>query len=117
MVDSLDEQTRANAAAMVTSKRDQLLAERQELTAMRADILARMRRNERELADCRAAARLFGLDIEFPADEREEAERLMTQRRERDMIERELIERDARRRAPIEKNPPVHQLGPVSPGL
>jgi hypothetical protein len=68
---SIDPSVRAGAATIVAGKRDALVAARSELLEQRADILSRLRRVEREIADCRATARLFQLDIEFPPDEQE----------------------------------------------
>jgi hypothetical protein len=69
MADLIDPSVRAGAVVIVTGKRDALVAERSELLERRADILSRLRGVEREMADCRAAVRLFQLDIEFPPEE------------------------------------------------
>src|SRR5262249_42195795 len=66
---TLDPQVRESARAVITAKRDTLLKQREHLAALREQLLSEQRRNDRDLADCRAAARLFGLDIEFPSEE------------------------------------------------
>jgi hypothetical protein len=71
MQDSLDAVTRANTHALIVAKRDAIVAERVIVLEQRAELLTRLRRLDRELSDCRAAARLFGLEIEFPSDERD----------------------------------------------
>jgi hypothetical protein len=86
----MDDAARRATAATITAKRDAILAERAELIEKRTEILTRLRRLDRELADCRAAARLFELEIEFPPDEREEAERQMRLEMERRERERAL---------------------------
>jgi hypothetical protein len=43
----------------IVRKRDELLAERAVLLRRRKELLAEQRRVERELADCRAAERVF----------------------------------------------------------
>ena len=73
MEDSLDAETRANARALIIAKRDAIVAERSGVIEQRAELLTRLRRLDRELSDCRAAARLFGLEIEFPSEERGDA--------------------------------------------
>lgn len=55
--------------AAITEKRDGLLAERKRLREQREALLAQQRRVDRELSDCRGAARFFGLNLEFPADD------------------------------------------------
>jgi hypothetical protein len=54
----------------IAAKRDRLLAERAEIRAKTAELAARDRYIDRELADCRAAARVFDLDLTFPEEER-----------------------------------------------
>ncbi len=76
---------REAAAAMITAKRDELVAERATLVEQRVELLTRLRQVERALSDCRAAARLFGLSIDFPREDEDE-ERLVMRRR---MEERE----------------------------
>src|SRR6202035_3821711 len=75
MADALDKNARATASAMIVAKRDALSAERAELLERRSALLARMREVDRELADCRAAARLFSLPIDFPAEDPGDAQR------------------------------------------
>jgi hypothetical protein len=71
MADSLDTQL-SPAAREILAKRNHLVAEKEELAKRREALLAEQRRNARDLADCRAAARLFGLSLDFPPDEVEE---------------------------------------------
>jgi hypothetical protein len=78
----------AHTAMMIVEKRDRLLGERAALREQREALLARIRKVDRDLADCRAAARFFGLKIEFPEDPNEVMEREMHMRRVR---EREMI--------------------------
>jgi hypothetical protein len=63
------------AASEIIARRDQLLAARAKVREERLEILIRLRNIERDLADCRAAARFFGLKIEFPSDEDDDANR------------------------------------------
>ena len=93
-------------AATIIAKRDTILAERSELIEKRTEILTRLRRLDRELADCRAAARLFELNIEFPLDEREEAERNMQMQRERDRIMEQAL---------MARNRAMHAVAPARP--
>lgn len=72
MTDSIDPIARNAAAKLIAEKRDELLRERERLTAERTETLSRLRRVDREISDCRAAARLFDLQIEFPPDDRDE---------------------------------------------
>src|SRR5262245_40026650 len=67
----MDEVGRNAAIAAIVAKRDALIGERGDLRRRRAELAVRDREIDRELADCRAAARLFGAKIEFPADEDE----------------------------------------------
>ncbi len=70
-----DPTLKSAVADEIIAKRDRLLEERAALSAQREDLLARQRRNDRELSDCRATARFFGIDVEFPSDPaRDEAE-------------------------------------------
>lgn len=80
------------AASEIIARRDQLLAVRAKLRAERQEILATLRRIERDLADCKAVARFFGLEIEFPSDEDDDADRTR-------IIEMERAAIFARRRA------------------
>jgi hypothetical protein len=91
-----DPQLAANAR-LIAEKRDKLLAERTELREAREALLARSRRVDREIGDCRAAARFFGLNLEFPEDPNDIAEReaLVTRR----LREQEMGARDAARAA------------------
>jgi hypothetical protein len=57
------------AIAAIVAKRDEILKERADIRAKSAALSMRDRELDRELADCRAAARLFGAKIEFPADD------------------------------------------------
>jgi hypothetical protein len=126
MADSLDDNARAATSALIISKRDALVSERNALLERRTEILSRLRRVDRELADCRAAARLFSLDIEFPADERPDLERELIREREmrefREMTlrQREALERERARLAAVATaslpGPRASpQIGPVPP--
>lgn len=55
--------------AAITEKRDVLLAERKRLREQREAILAQQRRNDKDLSDCRGAARFFNLNLDFPDDD------------------------------------------------
>lgn len=79
------------AAVFLAEKRAKLLADREELSRLRVQLVARMRENHRELADCRAAARLLGVDFEIPVDDQEDIERLYLSRIDREL---ELRSRD-----------------------
>lgn len=57
-----EEAARALTTKIVTEKRDVLLAEREILDQRRTELLAMQRKNERELADCRAAERFLGAE-------------------------------------------------------
>src|ERR1700724_1350936 len=76
----------ASVEAKIIRERDDLVAERSRLVQERQDVLVRLRQADRKLADCRAAARFFGLTIDFPDDESEHIERI---ERERALAERE----------------------------
>ena len=82
MNDSLDPLARSALTKSLRAKVANLVAEQDQLAEQRAAVLAQQRRNDRELADCRATARLFNLDIDIPVPDRE----LMSQR-EREMVE------------------------------
>src|SRR3954463_15964766 len=71
----------AATARLIVEKRDQLLAERTKLREAREALLARSRRVDREIGDCRAAARFFGLNLEFPEDPGDLSERELNIRR------------------------------------
>ncbi len=53
------------ALEAILAKRDRLLAERKALRLKAAELAARDRYIDRELADCKAAARVFDLEISF----------------------------------------------------
>lgn len=114
MDDSLNPFARQSAHEVIVAKRDRLLAERADLIDQRSAILMRIRRADRELADCRAAARLFDLNIEFPEDD----ERASHARREHEaMAEREeRIRYMERRRLAEEQNRLVHLNASAVPG-
>jgi hypothetical protein len=61
----------ANKAAIeaIFAKKDALLGERASIREQRAALSARDREIDRELADCRAAARLFGAKLDLPPDD------------------------------------------------
>lgn len=103
MNDSLTSSARADTSALIIEKRDAIVAERADVLERRAELLVRLRRLDRELSDCRAAARLFNLDIEFPPDERDE-DRVALLRRQGAMQEAERLEMELRRR----RNMAVH---------
>lgn len=77
----------AATAKLIAERRDKLLAERAQLREIREGLLARSRRVDREIGDCRAAARFFGLHLEFPEEPGDLTEREMHLRRlrERDL--------------------------------
>lgn len=52
----------------ILQKRDALLAERRDVRAKQVSLAARDREIDRELADCQAAGRVFGVDVEIPRD-------------------------------------------------
>jgi hypothetical protein len=94
MDDSLNPFAQQSAHEVIVAKRDRILAERAKLLDIRSELLAKIRKADRELADCRAAARLFDLDIAFP----EEDERAAYSRRELEFAhEREERARNAAR--------------------
>lgn len=99
MTDTMTDSARMAAEAVILAKREELLRERAQLQEMRADILARTRRNERALSDCRAAARLFQVDIDFPSDDDDPEREYLRRRAMND--EREMREREMRTRALI----------------
>jgi len=69
MDDSLNPFARESAREAITAKRDRILGERSDLLEQRGAILLQLRELDRELSDCRAAARLFDLEIDFPDDD------------------------------------------------
>ncbi len=74
----------------IVARRDRLVARRTELLHLRVEIISELRSLDRELSDCAAAARFFGLAVEFPPDEREEYDRIRMQQREREINAREI---------------------------
>ena len=54
---------------LLVAKRDAVLAERTALIEQRAVLSAKLRKADRDLSDCKAAARLFDLPIDFPDDD------------------------------------------------
>src|SRR5688500_2055557 len=94
MDESLSPFARQAALEAIIAKRDRIITERTVALEKRMALLAHIRRLDRELADCRAAARLFDLQVEFPEEEespsathrqtefaRRERERYLEQRR------------------------------------
>jgi hypothetical protein len=65
-----EEKIREAAAAKIISRRDELFRARLELKSEQDRLAVREREIERELAECRAAAKFFGIDIEPPPDDR-----------------------------------------------
>lgn len=61
-------------ARRIFARRDLLMKEQREVSAQQAKLAMRAREIDRELAECRAAARFFGLHSEPPADDGEIAE-------------------------------------------
>jgi hypothetical protein len=57
------------AYGLIIEKRDQLLTERADIRQQRASLAARDRAIDRDLADCVAAARVFGYSLELPSDD------------------------------------------------
>jgi hypothetical protein len=102
MADDIPQDPQLAATAMlIAEKRDRLLAERTELREARETLLTRIRRVDREIADCRAAARFFGLKLEFPEDPTEISERDLHLRRlrEHEMVLVREAERHAAQRS------------------
>jgi hypothetical protein len=66
----MDEEVRKVAADAVVQKAEALLAERADAVRQRAEADRRIRALDRALYDCRAAGRLFGVDIALPEDVR-----------------------------------------------
>lgn len=106
----------AATAKLIAERRDKLLAERTELREARETLLARSRRVDREIGDCRAAARFFGLQMEFPEDPADMAERDLLMRR---MREREAASEAAQRSFFRQAPPPLPSgIGhPIPPPL
>jgi hypothetical protein len=65
-----DEATTVAVNAII-AKRDALLAERAALRKRQTELAARDRQIDRDLADCRAAGRVFGVEVELPKDKEE----------------------------------------------
>jgi hypothetical protein len=66
----MDDAVRKAAAAAVVEKFQDLLGQRTDAVSQRGEIERRIRNIDRALFDCRAAGRLFGVDIELPEDVR-----------------------------------------------
>jgi hypothetical protein len=91
----------AALTATVIARRDELLAQREDLIARRSEIMASLRQTDRDLEDCRATARFFSLQIDFPEDD----DRHMSARREHEMrMEREYRNRAAQGGLPLIAN-------------
>lgn len=88
MADSLDPFARHALTETLKEKVQRLVADQARLAEERARLLAMQRRNDRELSDCRAAARLFDLEIDIPVPMPDELS----------LREREAMELDRRRR-------------------
>ena len=71
-------------AEHVIRRRDALLQSQAQLMEKRHTIMLELRRIDRELADCRATARFFGLDVEFPTNAPEYVEQIEKERAERE---------------------------------
>jgi hypothetical protein len=65
----MDDAVRKLTAREIETRRDSLVEEIERLKEQFSQISRRSREIDRELADCRAAARVFGLDISFPPQE------------------------------------------------
>lgn len=63
------ESGREQAYQLIVEKRDQLLRERVNIRMQRVALATRDRAIDRDLADCVAAARVFGYPLELPKDE------------------------------------------------
>lgn len=66
----MDDVTRKAAADAVVEKFQDLITQRTSAVGQRSEIERRIRNIDRGLFDCRAAGRLFGVDIELPDDVR-----------------------------------------------
>ncbi len=99
MADSLHPVARAALIETLTERVERLVNAQAKLADQRASLLAMQRRNDRELSDCRATARLFDLEIDIPTPDRDEV--LMRDREmfEMDRQQRALAEQLARQRA------------------
>ena len=67
----MDDTVKKLTADALIHKRDVLLQERGRLRTEQALLARRDREIDRELADCRTAARVFDIDVAFPRDEPE----------------------------------------------
>lgn len=84
MTDLPDSLSSEALKVFLVRKRDELIRRAEILDRERMENLAQRRANDRAMADVKASARLFNLAIEFPADEREEYERTVAERRLRE---------------------------------
>ncbi|MBR0866296.1 hypothetical protein JQ614_32225 [Bradyrhizobium diazoefficiens] len=66
----MDDEVRKAAAGAIVEKHRDLMQQRADALRRRADIDREIRGYDRALFDCRAAGRLFGVDIELPEDVR-----------------------------------------------
>lgn len=66
----MDDVVRKAAANAVVEKFQDLISQRADALGQRGEIERRIRNIDRALFDCRAAGRLFGVDIELPEDVR-----------------------------------------------
>jgi hypothetical protein len=66
----MDDDVRKAAANAVVEKFQDLIGQRTTAVGQRGEIERRIRNIDRALFDCRAAGRLFGVDIELPEDVR-----------------------------------------------
>jgi hypothetical protein len=98
-------------AEKVVRRRDELLAEQAKLMEQRQSVIAQLRRIDRELADCRATARFFALEIEFPSNEAEHIEHIERERIERERASRVVMLRlreEAAKAAAMEGRPSLN---------
>jgi hypothetical protein len=68
----MDETARSAAIAAILAKRDELLAERARIHDQQEKLSARDREIDRDLADCRAAGRVFGVKVELPVEQKDD---------------------------------------------
>lgn len=66
-----DEQVRDAAAEKIFARRDQLLSEQRSVKDQQSALAVREREIDRELAECRAAARFFNIEFEIAVPNRE----------------------------------------------
>ena len=126
MDDSLDPSARAALEASLKEKVSHLLSEQVGLAEQREALLAKQRRNDRDLADCRSTARLFRIEIEIPMPERERemmtsrereiamSNRMRMELREADARQAAMVEREVRNRVAHQQTPPGARLVPPS---